>query len=126
MARAVLEAVAFQVIDVVHAMDSDANLSTSSLAVDGGMTSNNLLMQIVADLLSAPVIRPMMTETVALGAAYAAGLGAGYWPDKAVLRRNWQRAAEWRPAMDEARRAAELARWREAVRLTSEWGRARR
>lgn len=126
LARAVLEAVAFQVIDVVHAMDSDANLSTSSLAVDGGMTSNNLLMQIVADLLSAPVIRPMMTETVALGAAYAAGLGAGYWPDKAVLRRNWQRAAEWRPAMDEARRAAELARWREAVRLTSEWGRARR
>lgn len=126
LARAILEAVAFQVIDVVHAMDSDAHLSTTSLAVDGGMTSNNLLMQIVADLLAAPVIRPMMTETVALGAAYAAGLSAGYWPDKAVLRRNWQRAAEWRPAMDDARRTAELTRWRGAVRLTSEWGRVRR
>lgn len=126
LARAILEAVAFQVIDVVHAMDSDADLSTSSLAVDGGMTSNNLLMQTVADLLGAPVIRPMMTETVSLGAAYAAGLSAGYWPDKAVLRRNWQRAAEWQPAMDDARRTTELARWREAVRLTSEWGRARR
>ena len=90
------------------------------------MTSNNLLMQTVADLLDVTVVRPMMTETVALGAAYAAGLSAGYWPDKAVLRQNWQRAAEWLPAMDDSRRAFELARWRDAVRLTSLWGRTRR
>ncbi|MGB3354052.1 MAG: glycerol kinase GlpK [Mycobacterium sp.] len=126
LARAILEAVAFQVCDVVDAMDSDAGLSTRSLAVDGGMTSNNLLMQTVADLLGVPVVRPMMTETVALGAAYAAGLSAGYWPDKAVLRRNWQRAAEWLPAMEDSRRETERARWSEAVQLASEWGRARR
>lgn len=126
LARAILEAVAFQVRDVVDAMDSDAGRPTRSLAVDGGMTSNNLLMQTVADLLGVPVVRPMMTETVALGAAYAAGLSAGYWPDKAVLRQNWQRAAEWLPAMDDSRRADEIAHWRDAVRLASEWGRARR
>lgn len=126
LARAILEAVAFQVRDVVEAMDSDAGRPTRSLAVDGGMTSNNLLMQTVANLLDVPVVRPMMTETVALGAAYAAGLSAGYWPDKAVLRQNWQRAAEWLPAMDDSRRAFELARWRDAVRLTSLWGRTRR
>ncbi len=125
LARAILEAVAFQVCDVVEAMDSDAGLATRSLAVDGGMTSNNLLMQTVANLLGVPVVRPMMTETVALGAAYAAGLSAGYWPDKAVLRHNWQRADEWLPAMDDSRRMVELAHWRDAVRLTSEWGRAR-
>jgi glycerol kinase len=80
----------------------------------------------VADFLGIPVVRPMMTETVALGAAYAAGLSAAYWPDMAVLRRNWQRAAEWRPAIDDSRRSFELARWHEAVRLSSAWGRARR
>ncbi|CAA0132051.1 Glycerol kinase [Mycolicibacterium vanbaalenii] len=126
LARAILEAVAFQVCDVVEAMDSDAGVSTRSLAVDGGMTSNNLLMRTVANLLGVPVIRPMMTETVALGAAYAAGLSAGYWPDKAVLRRNWQRAAEWLPEMDDSRRTVELARWRDAVSLASAWGRTRR
>ncbi len=122
IARAILEATAFQTCDVVGAMNSDAGLDVQSLAVDGGMTSNNLLMQTVADLLDIPVLRPMMSETVALGAAYAAGLGAGYWPDKAVLRRNWQLAAEWRPAMSDDRRSAELCRWRRAVRLASEWG----
>lgn len=122
LARAILEATAFQVSDVVDAMNSDAGLSAQSLAVDGGMTSNNLLMQTVSDLLGIPVMRPMTTETVALGAAYAAGLSAGYWPDKAVLRRNWQRAAEWRPRMDESRRASELARWHHAVQLATQWG----
>jgi glycerol kinase len=126
LARAVLEAVAFQVCDVIDAMNSDTGLSARSLAVDGGMTSNNLLMQTVADFLGIPVVRPMMTETVALGAAYAAGLSAAYWPDMAVLRRNWQRAAEWRPAIDDSRRSFELARWHEAVHLSSAWGRARR
>jgi glycerol kinase len=124
LARAILEATAFQTCDVVGAMNSDAGVPAQSLAVDGGMTANNLLMQMVSDLLDIPVVRPMMTETVALGAAYAAGLGAGYWPDKAVLRRNWQRAAEWRPAMSDKRRTQELARWHHAVRLASQWGQA--
>jgi glycerol kinase len=124
LARAILEATAFQVCDVVAAMNSDAGLSARSLAVDGGMTSNNLLMQTVSDLLGIAVVRPMMTETVALGAAYAAGLGAGYWPDKAVLRRNWQLAAEWRPSMDDSRRTFELARWHHAVQLATQWGQA--
>lgn len=122
IARAILEATAFQTCDVVGAMNSDAGLDVRSLAVDGGMTSNNLLMQTVSDLLDIPVLRPMMSETVALGAAYAAGLGAGYWPDKAVLRQNWQLAAEWRPTMSAERRASELERWRRAIRLASEWG----
>ena len=104
-------------------MNSDAGLPASSLAVDGGMTANNLLMQTVADLLGIPVVRPMMTETVALGAAYAAGLGAGYWPDRAVLRGNWQQAAQWLPVLDDERRTHELERWHRAIELAKEWGR---
>ena len=79
-------------------------------------------MQMIADVLDIPVVRPMMAETVALGAAYAAGLAVGYWPDRQVLRRNWQRAAEWRPTIDPARRDAELACWRQAVALADTWG----
>jgi glycerol kinase len=122
LARAVLEATAFQACDVFDAMISDAGLSVDSLAVDGGMTANNLLMQTVSDLLGIPLVRPMMTETVALGAAYAAGLGAGYWSDKVVLRRNWQQAAQWVPAIDDTRRGIERARWHRAVTLAEEWG----
>ncbi|WP_137147310.1 glycerol kinase GlpK [Mycolicibacterium sp. CR10] len=124
VARAILEATAFQACDVVHAMNSDSGLPARSLAVDGGMTSNNLLMQTVSDLLGIPVERPMMTETVALGAAYAAGLGAGYWPHKAVLRRNWQRAAQWQPTLDDSWRTHELARWHHAVHLAKTWAHA--
>ena len=124
LARAILEATAFQVCDVVDAMNSDSGLTADVLAVDGGMTANNLLMQTIADLLGTPVVRPMMTETAALGAAYAAGLGAGYWPDKAVLRRNWQRAAQWQPSMGAERRTVERARWHRAVELATLWGRS--
>ncbi len=122
IARAVLEATAWQTRDVMDAMNADAGIPAQSLAVDGGMTTDNLLMQMVADVLDIPVVRPMMAETVALGAAYAAGLAVGYWPDKLVLRRNWQRAAEWRPKIDPDRRDAELARWRLAVSLAVAWG----
>ena len=122
IARAVLEASAWQTRDVMEAMKADARLSTRSLAVDGGMTTDNLLMQMLADVLDVPVVRPMMAETVALGAAYAAGLAVGYWPDRQVLRRNWQRAAEWRPNMDPERRAAEYASWTAAVSLADAWG----
>ena len=122
IARAVLEATAWQTRDVVDAMNADAGVPAVSLAVDGGMTADNLLMQMISDALDIPVVRPMMAETVALGAAYAAGLAVGHWPDRQLLRRHWQRAAEWRPAIDPARRDNELAAWRHAVSLARAWG----
>ena len=122
IARAVLEACAWQTRDVMDAMNADAGTVATSLAVDGGMTTDNLLMQMVADVLNIPVVRPMMAETVALGAAYGAGLAVGYWSDQRELRQNWQRAAEWRPLIDPDRRTAELASWRQAVRLAGDWG----
>ncbi len=122
IARAVLEATAWQTMDVLEAMNADAGVPAQSLAVDGGMTADNLLMQLVADALDIPVVRPMMAETVALGAAYAAGLAQGYWPDRQVLRSHWHRAGEWRPKVDPARRAAEAANWRHAVGMARAWG----
>ncbi len=122
IARAVLEATAWQTRDVVDAMNADAGVPAVSLAVDGGMTGDNLLMQMIADVLDIPVVRPMMAETVALGAAYAAGLAVGLWPDRQLLRRHWQRAAEWRPTMDPGRRDRELATWRHAISLARAWG----
>jgi len=121
LARAVLEATAWQTREVLDAMNADASLSLTTLKVDGGMTSDNLLMQFIADVLDVPVVRPMVAETVALGAAYAAGLAVGYWSDLEGLRRYWHRAAEWLPAMDPAYRAAEYANWQRAVDLTLNW-----
>lgn len=128
LARAVLQATAFQTRDLVEAMNADARdagtlAQARFLAVDGAMTANNLLMQMVADLTDIPVVRPMMAETVALGAAYSAGLASGYWADKAVLHRNWKKAAEWQPQLDGLRRSEELTRWGQAVALAAEWGR---
>ncbi|NYD42944.1 glycerol kinase GlpK [Nocardioides panaciterrulae] len=123
LARAVLEATAWQARDVVDAMIRDAQLPMTWLAVDGGMTADNLLMQTVADVLDVPVIRPMMAESVALGAAYAAGLAVGYWPDRQVLRAHWHRAAEWHSRITAERRDAELAAWHHAVSLAIAWGR---
>ena len=122
IARAVLEATAWQARDVVDAMVLDAQLPLAWLAVDGGMTADNLLMQTVADVLDVPVIRPMMAESVALGAAYAAGLAVGYWPDRQVLRGHWHRAAEWRSQITAQRRDTELAAWHRAVSLAIAWG----
>ncbi|WP_407566421.1 glycerol kinase GlpK [Streptomyces sp. 184] len=123
LARAVLEATGWQTREVVDAMNADSGLTLSGLRVDGGMTADNLLMQFVADVLDVPVVRPMMAETVSLGAAYAAGLAVGYWPDLEGLRRNWHRAAQWLPKMAESRRNAEYANWRHAVSLTFGWTR---
>ncbi len=123
IARAVLEATAWQTKDVVDAMNADAGVPMSFLAVDGGMTSNNLLMQAVADVLDVPVQRPMMAESVALGAAYAAGLSAGYWPDRSLLTSHWHRAAEWRSTMAAEHRQEQLSQWRKAVELSIDWGR---
>ncbi len=120
--RAVLEATAWQTREVVEAMNQAAQVPLTRLAVDGGMTADNLLMQTVADVLDVPVVRPMMAETVALGAAYAAGIGAGYWPDQDVLREHWQPAAEWLPSMDQQHRETEWANWRRAVECSIYWG----
>ncbi|WP_369069848.1 glycerol kinase GlpK [Kineococcus terrestris] len=124
IARAVLEATAWQTREVVEAMDADSGLRASTLRVDGGMTSNNLLMQTVADVLDAPVVRPMVSETVSLGAAYSAGLAVGFWSGTDALRRRWHRAAQWEPAMDPAERERGWADWQEAVRRTFGWVRS--
>ncbi|MBO3737630.1 FGGY family carbohydrate kinase, partial [Actinoplanes flavus] len=115
LARAVLEATGWQTRDVVDAMNADSGLALTALNVDGGMTADNLLMQIVADFLEVPVRRPMVAETVSLGAAYAAGLAVGYWSDQRDLRANRHMAGRWRPRMDATRRATEYANWRRAI-----------
>ncbi|WP_432921419.1 glycerol kinase GlpK [Microbispora sp. CA-135349] len=121
LARAVLEATGWQTREVVDAMNADAGIALTTLKVDGGMTSDNLLMQFIADVLDVPVVRPMVAETVSLGAAYAAGLAVGYWPDLEGLRRNWHRAAQWTPAMDPERREDEYDNWRRAVERALDW-----
>ncbi|WP_431961118.1 glycerol kinase GlpK [Actinacidiphila sp. bgisy160] len=121
LARAVLEATGWQTREVVDAMNADSSLRLKELKVDGGMTADNLLMQFIADVLDVPVVRPMVAETVSLGAAYAAGLASGYWPDLKVLRNNWHRAAQWLPDMDPERRAAEYENWQRAVERSIGW-----
>ncbi|GAB2742831.1 glycerol kinase GlpK [Kitasatospora kifunensis] len=121
LARAVLEATAWQTREVVDAMEKDSGVTLTALKVDGGMTSNNLLMQNIADVLNAPVERPFVAETTALGAAYAAGLAVGFWNDLDTLRANWHRAAEWTPRMDEATREREYKKWLKAVERTMGW-----
>ncbi|GAA4609876.1 glycerol kinase GlpK [Actinoallomurus liliacearum] len=121
LARAVLEATGWQTREVVDAMNADSGLALKALKVDGGMTADNLLMQFISDVLDVPVIRPMAAETVSLGAAYAAGLAVGYWADLEGLRRNWHRAAQWLPSMDDDRRETEYDNWRRAVERTFDW-----
>jgi glycerol kinase len=121
LARAVLEATAWQTREVVDAMNGDAGMAMASLKVDGGMTANNLLMQSLADVLDVPVVRPIVAETVSLGAAYAAGLAVGYWPDVDSLRAHWHKAAEWLPDMDPAAREKGYRKWRKAVQRTMDW-----
>ncbi|MGA5299380.1 glycerol kinase GlpK [Nucisporomicrobium flavum] len=121
LARAVLEATAWQTREVVDAMNANSGLTLKTLKVDGGMTADNLLMQYVADVLDVPVVRPLAAETVSLGAAYAAGLAVGHWPDLEDLRRNWHRAAQWLPAMDPGLRVSEYGNWRRAVERTFDW-----
>ncbi|MEE2038149.1 glycerol kinase GlpK [Nocardiopsis sp. CT-R113] len=121
IARAVLEATAWQTREVVDAMNADARIDLTTLKVDGGMTADNLLMQILSDVLDAEVVRPMVAETTCLGAAYAAGLAVGYWPDVETLRANWHKAAEWSPQMEPAVREREYHNWNKAVRRTLDW-----
>jgi glycerol kinase len=121
LARAALEAMAYQSADVIAAMERDAGLRLSELRVDGGAAANGLTMQFQADVLGVPVVRPAVLETTALGAAYLAGLRVGYWPDVATVARQWREDARFTPAMDGARREALLARWRRAVERSRGW-----
>jgi glycerol kinase len=121
LARAALEASGWQTREVVDAMNADSGTSLSTLKVDGGMTRNGLLMQFLADVLQVPVVRPIVAETTCLGAAYAAGLAVGFWPDVEALRANWKRDAQWRPEMDPAEVERELGQWRKAVERTLDW-----
>jgi glycerol kinase len=121
LARAVLEASAYQTLEIVEAMNNDSGVDLSSLKVDGGMVANELLMQFQADILNVPVIRPAVTETTALGAAYAAGLAVGYWSDAAELRSNWAIDKIWEPQMDPAERQKGIGDWKKAVARTFNW-----
>ena len=121
LARAVLEATAWQTREVVEAMNGDAGVALTALKVDGGMTANNLLMQSLADVLDVPVVRPIVAETPSLGAAYAAGLSVGFWPDVEALHAHWHKAAEWLPAMDATVREKGYRKWRKAVQRTIDW-----
>ncbi len=96
-------------------------MALTSLKVDGGMTANNMLMQSLADVLDVPVVRPIVAETPSLGAAYAAGLAVGFWPDVEALQAHWHKAAEWLPAMDPELRERGYRKWRKAVARTMDW-----
>ena len=121
LARAVLEATAFQTRDVLDAMEKDSRIRLEALRVDGGMVENNLLMQFQADILNRPVVRPANKETTALGAAYAAGLASGYFSNPEELRANWKVGREWRPTMDEPQREELYRLWRRAVSKSFDW-----
>jgi glycerol kinase len=121
LARAVLEATAFQTREVVEAMEQDAHISLASLRVDGGMVVNELLMQFQADILNREVVRPVIQETTALGAAYAAGLAVDFFSGLDELRANWAMDRTWKPNLDEARRERLYGQWKKAVARSFDW-----
>jgi glycerol kinase len=121
IARATLEATAWQTKEVVEAMNKDSGVDLTSLKVDGGMVQNELLMQFQADVLDVPVIRPTVAETTSLGAAYAAGLAVGFWSEVEDLRANWGKDKEWQPQMDPQERDKEYGLWKKAVTRTFDW-----
>jgi glycerol kinase len=121
LARAVLEACAYQTRDIVEAMNKDSGVALRKLKVDGGMVGNELLMQFQADILNVPVIRPKISETTALGAAYAAGLAVGFWSGPAELRENWAEDKVWQPSMSDESRENSYQGWQKAVERTFNW-----
>jgi glycerol kinase len=121
LARAVLEATAFQVREVVEAMENDSQIKLDTLRIDGGMTVNDLLMQFQADILDRPVVRPVIKETTSLGACYAAGLAVGFFKDTDELRAHWAVDHTWKPAMDAATREALYRSWKKAVSRSFDW-----
>jgi glycerol kinase len=121
IARAALEGIAFQVADVVSAMEADAKIKLKELRVDGGASANNVLMQFQADLLDVPVVRPKIQETTALGAAYLAGLATGFWKDQAEIAKQWQVDRTFDPAMKPAQRERLRAQWDKALERARKW-----
>lgn len=121
IARASLEATAYQTREVLDAMEKDLGVVLTALKVDGGMVFNDLLMQFQSDILDVPVVRPKIAETTALGAAYAAGLAVGFWKDYKELRANWGRDKEWKPNMTTKRREGLYSGWKKAVTRTFDW-----
>jgi glycerol kinase len=121
IARAALEATAYQTREVLDAMEQDSGVQLTALKVDGGMVHNELLMQFQADILGVPVIRPTVAETTSLGAAYAAGLAVGFWEHLEDMRQNWGVEKTWEPQMDAGKRAELYAGWKKAVQRTLDW-----
>ncbi|WP_026629566.1 glycerol kinase GlpK [Dyadobacter alkalitolerans] len=121
IARAVLEATAYQTVDVVRAMEQDSGIKLASLRVDGGMVLNELLMQFQSDILNTQVVSPAVAETTALGAAYAAGLAVGYWKNTDELKQNWAIAHTWNPDMDDEKREKFYKGWQKAVTKSYGW-----
>jgi len=121
IARAALEAIALQVADVFEAMEKDAGFKLTELRVDGGASKNNLLMQIQADFLGVPIVRPKIVETTALGAAYLAGLAVGLWPNLESIAACWQQDRRFEPQWSDAQRATKRARWRQAIERARGW-----
>jgi glycerol kinase len=121
LARATLEAICYQSRDVSDAMQQDSGVTVEVLKVDGGVTANDLCMQLQADILGVPVSRPVVAETTALGAAYAAGLAVGFWKDTDELRANWHESRRWEPSWSERQRAEGFAGWKKAVQRTLDW-----
>jgi glycerol kinase len=121
LARATLEAICYQSRDVTEAMAKDSGVRLDVLKVDGGVTANRLCMQLQADILGVPVSRPVVAETTALGAAYAAGLAVGFWKNTDELRQNWNESERWQPTWSEERRAEGYAKWKKAVERTLNW-----
>jgi glycerol kinase len=121
LARAVLEATAYQTREVLDAMEKDSQVKLTALKVDGGMVYNDLLMQFQADMLNVPVVRPKVAETTALGAAYAAGLATGFWEGVDDLKANWQKDRIWQPQMDDGTRQRLYQGWLRAVQRSMHW-----
>ncbi|HEX7536415.1 MAG TPA: glycerol kinase GlpK [Dermatophilaceae bacterium] len=121
LARATLESICYQSRDVAEAMEADSGVHLEVLKVDGGVTVNNLCMQLQADVLGVPVSRPLVSETTALGAAYAAGLAVGFWKDTDELRANWNESRRWSPQWSDQQRASGYAGWKKAVERTLDW-----
>jgi glycerol kinase len=121
LARATLEAICYQSRDVSDAMETDSGVHVEVLKVDGGVTANDLCMQMQADILGVPVSRPVVAETTALGSAYAAGLATGFWSNTDEMRENWLESKRWEPEWDDDQRATGYAQWKKAVERTLDW-----
>ena len=121
IARATLEAICYQSRDVTEAMSADSGVAVEVLKVDGGITANTLCMQLQADILGVPVSKPVVAETTALGAAYAAGLAVGFWKNLDELRENWNEGARWEPTWNDEQSTDGYTGWKKAVERTLKW-----